>query len=222
MKKLIIIFLLCLPFIVKADFTPKQEEELSFYVKNFIEEASKRVDEDGYSLLAYRTGTDRTTGYQGKLTKISLDGKEKYKWTFDDTSFVSYMYLKTFNLVLTNTITSKKNEYSGLNIRNISANPYQLSDYIDDATNEEHFYIYRAADEESKVDINQLKIGDLIILDDHMMLYLGDQKVAHASTIAIEGKNLGVEIGLVEPNSLNKAEILRIKDKIVNPSNKAT
>lgn len=217
MKKLIIVFLLCLPIYVKADLTKKQEEELAFYVTNFITEASKRTDSDGYSLLAYASGTNRLLGYQGKLSKISVNGSEKYKWTFDDTSFVSFMYLKTFNLILTNTVTSKKDDYSGLNLRNNIGNPYQLSDFIDDATNEEHFYFFKKS-EDILNSIDDLKIGDLIIIDEHIMLYLGNQKVAHASTIAISDKNLGVEIALVEPNSLKESSILRIKDKIINPN----
>ena len=170
MKKLFLLFLAFFPLIVKADLIKTQEDAISFYTTNFIEEGNKRIDSNGYSLLAYINGENRILGYQNKLSKS--DYTNEYKWGFDDASFVSYMYLKTFNLILTNTNTSKKDNYSGLNLKSLQGNPYQLSDFLDDALNSEHFYVYKENANISDEDIN-LKAGDLIfILEIIIMLML--------------------------------------------------
>ena len=189
MKKVLVILLLFLPFFVKADLTKKQEENMTFFVTNFVSEGNKRLDKNGYSLLAYVDENNCIYGYQSKLFKLEYDYNkshyiDSYKWTFDDSSFISFMYLKTFNLILTRSNTSKIDPYSGLNIKSETAKPYQLSDFLDDASKEEHFYIaYEEID--LKNEIESLKPGDLIIINEHIMLYLGDGMIAHASSDAI-------------------------------------
>ena len=221
MKKFLVLFLLFIPIIVKAELTKKQQDDLAFYTNYFISEASKRVDSNNYGLLAYMDGTARISGFQGKLYKMSYDYSKKYavnnyKWTFDDSSFVAFIYSKVFNLVLTNTNTSKIDEYSGLNIKSEAANPYTLDDFLEDATKEEHFYIYN-----DNYDLlsssDSLEIGDLLVINNHIALYIGDEKIAHASSYAINGSNLGIEIVALKERYASFAKVLRLKDKIVNP-----
>ena len=230
MKKAILIFLVSFLFMVpiKADLTDKQSEDLAFFAENFILEGNKRVSSDGFPIFAYMQGQARIDGFQSKLYKVNYDYQKinrvnAYKWTFDCASFTAFVYYKTFGLVLTKYTTSQIDQYSGLNLNSPTANPYEVKDYVTNADNNKHFYYVMYDTEVSKIDYSKLKKGDLVIIvGSHIMVYVGDGKIAHAATSAINKSNLGLEVAKLDEKCANqKVRIIRLKDGIINPNQAA-
>lgn len=227
MKK--VIFLLTILFIfimpIKADLTKTQEEDLALFATNFIVEGNKRTDKNGLPLLTYMQGQARIDGYQSKLYKVGYDYKHinlvnEYKWTFDCASFASFVYYHTFGLVLTYNRLSSVDPYSGLTLRNPNANPYQVSAFVEDADKGEHFYYVKRGVTAAKLNYNELKKGDLVIyVGHHIMVYVGDGKIAEATTSAINKTNLGLQVVPLMNNYSNiSLSIIRLKDKVISPT----
>ena len=224
MKKVVTFIILLFVFIlpVKADLTKQQENDIAAFAANFIIEGNKRVDKNGYPLLAYMQGQARIDGYQSKLYKVKYDYNHKNyvnekKWTFDCASYVSFVYYHTFGLVLTYSKTSKIDSYSGLTIRNAIANPYQVSAFVDDANRSEHFYYIKKGITGSNINFDELEKGDLIIyVGHHIMIYVGEGKIAEATTSSISKTNLGTQvIPLISKYSNISLSIIRLKNKII-------
>jgi cell wall-associated NlpC family hydrolase len=213
---------------VKADLTKDQENDLASFAENFIIEGNKRLDKNGYPLLAYMQGQARIDGYQSKLYRIGYDYNHKnsvnaLKWTFDCASYASFVYYHTFNLILTYSTTSSIDPYSGLKIRSATANPYQVKEFVADADRGEHFYYIRKGVTGANINFNELKKGDLIIyVGHHIMVYIGDGKIAEATTSCISKDNLGMQvIPLTSKYSTTTLSIIRVKNKIISPDVKA-
>ncbi len=220
---LIVLFIFILP--VKADLTQDQENDIAAFAANFIIEGNKRLDKNGYPLLTYMQGQARIDGYQSKLYKVTYDYNHKNyvnanKWTFDCASFASYVYYHTFGLILTYSQTSQVDSYSGLKIRSATANPYQVSAFVDDANRGEHFYYIKKGVTGANMPLNELKKGDLIIyVGHHIMVYVGDGKIAEATTSCISKNNLGMQvIPLTSKYAGTTLSVIRIKNKIISPS----
>ena len=227
MKKIIVFLIISFIFIlpVKADLTKDQENDIAAFAANFITEGNKRLDKNGYPLLAYMQGQARIDGYQSKLYKVGYDYNHvnyvnANKWTFDCASFASYVYYHTFGLILTYNKTSQVDSYSGLQIRSATANPYQVSAFVDDANRGEHFYYIKKGVTGANMPLNELKKGDLIIyVGHHIMVYVGDGKIAEATTSCISKNNLGMQvIPLTSKYSNITLSVIRIKNKIISPS----
>jgi len=222
MIKIILLLIIILPISIKADLTKNQEEDIAILVTKFIENGNKRINSDGYPLLAYMEGQARIDGYQRKPHKVIYDFINKNyinanKWTFDDSSFVSFIYYQAFDLILTQSITNDKDLYSDLFLRKLTGNPYFVSTYLEDAENNEHFYYVKHNIEFSKLDYNILKKGDILIVsDNHILIYVGEQKFAHATKDAITNSNLGFEITTINDNINKNVSIIRIKNNIIS------
>lgn len=229
MKKAVLILLLSFISImpIKADLTSEQSEDLAFFAEKFIVEGNKRISSDGFPIFAYMQGQARIDGFQSKLYKVTYDYQRKnkvnaYKWTFDCSSFAAFVYYKTFGLVLTKYTTSQVDSYSGLNLNSPTANPYEVKDYVTNADKEKHFYYIMRNVEVPKIDYSQLQKGDLIIIvGSHIMVYIGDGKISHASSSAITSSNLGLEINNLSTKYPNKkVSVIRLKDGIIDPNKK--
>lgn len=230
MKKALMVIIMLFVFIlpVKADLTDSQASDLAFFAENFILEGNKRIGNDGFPIFAYSQGQPRIDGFQSKLSWInkSYNGKfgvRAYKWSFDCSSFASYVYYQTFGLVLTRTLTSQVDSYSGLRICDKTRNPYCVSDFVLNADSNKHFYYIMKNVPASSVDLSKLKKGDLIVIvGSHIMVYVGDGKIAHASASAITSSNLGLEVvNLAQKYGGTKVSVIRLKDKIIPPDKKA-
>ena len=231
MKKIILVLSLLFIFIspVKADLTKDQENDIALFATNFINEGNKRIDKNGYPLLAYMQGQARIDGFQSKLYKITYDYNHKnyvnaYKWTFDCSSFASFIYYHTFNLVLTYNKTGNIDSYSGLPLRSPTANPYQVSAFVEDADKGEHFYYIKKGVNGANINLNDLKKGDLLIyVGHHIMVYVGNGNIAEATVSCISKNNLGMQvIPLTSKYSDTKLSVIRIKDRIIPKESVAT
>lgn len=225
-KRVLLILIITLTFIpnAKADLTEQQEKDIGEFTTNFVNCGSQRIGSDGFPLLAYMQGQARIDGYQSKLYMVKRDYSSvnvvnAYKWTFDCASFASFIYYKAFNLVLTNSFLNKVDPYSGLKLRSETANPYTVSAFFNDASNNEHFYFVKKNIAVKNIDYSELKKGDLIIIKgSHIMVYIGDGKIAQASDSAISKTNLGFEIAsLNELFGTRNVYVIRIKDKVIRP-----
>ena len=224
MRKVLIIFIFLFVFIInaKADLTKNQENSIAIFTTNFIVEGNKRVDKNGNPLIIYMQGQARIDGFQSKLYKVKCDYKNainlnENKWAFDDASFVSFIYYHLFNLSLTYNKTSIIDAYSGIIVRNPMANPYQVSAFLEDADRSEHFYYVKK--DEKFDNLNNLKSGDLIITNNHIMVYLGDEKIAEATSDYDSNISLGIEINSLKEKYGNESlTVIRIKNNIISPS----
>lgn len=228
MKKfilVILIFLFAIP--VKADLTKTQQDNIKTFTEKFVETGLSKKDKNGYPLFAYMQGQARIDGYQGKIYRIYYDyQKINYvntnKWTFDCASFVSFIYKNMFDLILTTSTTTSTDSYSGLPILNRNGNPYMVSNFVNDADKELRFYYVLKNVNVKTIDYSKMKPGDLVIIKgSHIMMYIGDGKIAHATTAAItKNKELGIEISTLEKRCPDKQlYVIRIKDHIINPTN---
>lgn len=227
MKKIIctlVIIFLFVP-IVKADLTEKQANDFATFTINFFNEGNKRIGSEGFPLFAYMQGPARIAGYQSKLYKVDYDYEGKIyvnanKWTFDCASFAAFIYYRTFNLVLTKGYANKTDPYSGLKLRSEGSNPYEVQTFFDDATNKEHFYFVKSNVPVKTLNYSELKKGDLIIIKgSHIMVYVGDGKIVHASNGAISNNNLGFEMTYLNTHYNEKnVYVIRVKDHVINPS----
>ena len=229
-KKIIFLLIIIVSFIptVKADFTKDQADDIALFSSKFVIEGNKRTDSKGYSLLAYMQGQARIDGYQSKLYKVDYDYNHKnyidaYKWTFDASSYISFVYYQTFGLILTQSNTDEKDSYNGLFINKFTGNPYTINSFNDDALHNQHFYYVKRNVIISELNFNELKKGDLITIENqHIMIYIGDEKIAHASKNAIIDLNLGLEVANLKEKYLHeKVNIIRIKDNIIPETKKA-
>lgn len=244
MKKILITLILIYVFSfipVKADLTDKQATDIAFFAEKFVTEGNKRISDKGFSLFAYGQVPGRKYGFVGKLYDVTWDFKGIYKvnepkWVFDCSSFTSYIYYHLFGLVLTTEELNEVDSYSGLKLMNPTMNlnqksgntPYHVIKYVEDAENSKHFY-FISENKNKKIknfNFNILKPGDLIIIigDDsnHIVLYLGDGKIAHASTSEIKKPNLGMNIAnLIDKYGNKTASVIRLKNGIIDPNKKA-
>lgn len=229
MKKIILIIVILMFTIpVKADLTNEQQENVKIFTEKFVETGLNKKDSNGYPLLAYMQGQARIDGYQSKLYYVRKDYNaintvNGYKWTFDCASFASFIYRHMFDLILTTATTSTKDSYSGLTILEKNGNPYMVSNFVKDADNKTRFYYVQRNVSIDTIDYSKMQPGDLIIIKgSHIMVYIGDGKMAHASSKSIaNNKHLGIEISTLEKKyPTSKFYIIRIKDKVINPNNK--
>ena len=75
MKKIIIIVLiLFIPLLVKADLTKEQQDDIAEFATNFITYGYKKehLDSQGFSIHAYDQGT-RNEGFYNKLAYMNND-----------------------------------------------------------------------------------------------------------------------------------------------------
>lgn len=230
LKKILIIFVLINIFMLDdcyADLTFTQQENIKNFTVNFVEKGLNKKDSNGYPLFAYMQGQARIDGYQGKLYYVSKDYQKLNnvnapKWTFDCASFVSYIYKNVFDLVLTKSTTSKIDSYSGLKLMSETANPYTVSDFVSNADENKHFYYIQKKVTVETINYDIMKPGDLIIIKgSHIMMYIGDKKIAHASSSSInQDKKLGIEIKeLAEKYPERTFYVIRVKNNIINPKN---
>ncbi len=223
MKKFILFIFLFIACVspVKAELTNEQATDLAFFAETFISEGNKRISNE-FPIFAYMQGQARIDGFQGELYKINKDYKSinvvnDYKWTFDDASFVSYLYYHVLNLTLTRGYTTKTDSYNGLKIMSSIAEPYYVNDFVNNARDNKHFYYVQQDVKVVNIDYDMLKKGDLIITDQsHIMIYVGDGKIAHAASEAITDKNLGMEV-IKLSDKYNDAviSVIRLKNQII-------
>lgn len=213
---------------VEADLTDVQANDVAFFAENFILEGNKRIASDGFPIFAYMQGQARIDGFQSKLYKVKYDYQKinyvnGYKWTFDCSSFAAFVYYKTFGLVLTKNTTSQIDSYSGLKINSATANPYEVKDYVSNADSNKHFYYVMKGVNVPDIDYSKLKKGDLIVIvGSHIMVYVGDGKIAHASSSAINSSNLGLEVvKLSTKYPSKKVSVIRINNNIISPDKRA-
>ena len=217
MKRIILVLILILfiPIYVKADLTKKQQEDIGYFAAHMIEEGFKapHLDSKGFSVFAYNQGT-RNEGFNNQLSYMykdynrinDINGK---KWTFDCASFAAYVYYHCFGV---------KTTYLSNN------SPYVVSKFVEEANKGNNWYYVMTNVNTSTMDYSKLKKGDLVIfVNSHIMVYVGDGKIAHFSTSALKkGSNLGCEvIALNERFPNRKASIIRLKDGIVPTTAKA-
>ena len=229
-KIIIIIFLLVNIFTLQdcyADLTSTQQENIKRFTISFVEKGLNKKDNNGYPLLAYMQGQARIDGYQGKLHYVSKDYQSinsvnGSKWTFDCASFVSYIYKQVFNLVLTKNAGSGIDSYSKLPLMSANANPYTVSNFVDNADNNKHFYYIQQNVTANTINYKIMQPGDLVIIKgSHIMMYIGDGKIAHTSSSSItKNKELGFEIcDLSTRYPDRKFYVIRIKNNVISPSN---
>ena len=215
MKKVILLVLIAFIFIapVKADLTDEQADDIAAFATNFIIEGNKRLDKNNLPLLAYYQGQARIDGYHNKLSYVPNNYKgtfavNAYKWTFDCASFVSYLYNHTFGLNL---------------IRNSSSGePYLVRDFTADTG---HFKTIKSNVLGANIDLNDLKKGDIIIyVGSHVMIYVGDGKIAESTSSCISkgNKNLGFQVvSLASRFGGTKLTVKRVKDGVISKTKKA-
>lgn len=224
------------PLVVRADLTETQANNIATFAERFITEGNKRRDSKGYPLLAYKSSDARIEGYYERLYYIKNDyhhyyksnGKKVYingnRWVFNCDSFVSYVYRHVYGLILTKSKTSKTDGYSGLKIMSSTAAPWTMSNYINDAAASTHFYFIKRNIKIASLNLSILKKGDLIIRDtSHIMIYVGNGKIAHAATSHLDGSVKKDDMGLQVTNLKTRypgttISVARLKDHIISPS----
>ena len=201
--------------VVKADLTKEQEDDIALFATSMITEGYKapHIDSKGFSILAYNQGT-RNEGFYNKLSYMNKDYNKVNeingnKWTFDCASFAAYVYYHCL----------------GVNTTYLSNNsPYVVSKFVEETSRGNTFYFVMQNVNTSSMDYSKLKKGDLIIfVGSHIMVYVGDGKIAHFSSSAINrGTNLGAEVtDLKIKYPDHKASIIRVKDGVVKTNVKA-
>lgn len=210
MKKKIILFilLLCVSFFnidnCYADLTESQADEVASFAEQMILKANtEHKDADGLPLIAY-SQEGRNDGMAGKLTYFRKDYNGvnsiyKSKWAFDCASFASYVYHHTL----------------GISAYINSFRPYTVNYFVTNANSNSDFKNVFVGIKVSDIDFSKLKKGDLIVfVGEHIMIYIGDGKIAHLSSSAIKEKtSLGAEIvDLKWRYHYKTANIIRIAD----------
>ena len=215
MKKLIIILLiLTFPIFVKADLTKEQQDDIAAFAKNMIIKGNGSEHKNGkFGILAYDQGK-RTDGFYGRLAYLykdynSVNPIQANKWVFDCSSFAAYVYYHCFGV---NT-TYSSNKY-----------PYVVSTFVDNASKKKDFYFIMNGVSVANLDYSKLQKGDLIIqVGVHIMVYIGDGKIAHFSSSAIvKDQNLGCEVVSLQSKYPNmKVSVIRLKDGVISKTKKA-
>jgi len=215
MKKIIIILLILIfPLMVKAELTKEQQEDIAAFSRNFIIKGNGSEHKSGnFGILAYNQGS-RNEGFVGQLSYMNKDYKRKNtinakKWTFDCSSFAAYVYYHCFGV---------KTTYLSNN------SPYVVSKFVEDANRGHNFYFVMTNQNTDTLNYSQLQKGDLIVfVGSHIMVYIGDGKIAHFSSTAIAmGTNIGSEVIDLKTRFPNhKTSVIRIKNGIVPTSAKA-
>ena len=203
-----------MPLFVKADLTKEQQDDIALFATKMITEANKapHLDSKGFSILAYNQGT-RREGFQNKLSYMARDYNSKNiigsnKWTFDCASFAAYVYYHCFGV---DTIGSNNN-------------PYLVSTFVGDASANSNFYFIGNNWNTSTMDYSKLQKGDLVVfVGSHIMVYVGDGKIAHfSSTAIVKGSNLGAEVVSLKDRFPNrKCAIIRLRNGIISTTAKA-
>ena len=217
MKRIILVLILILfiPIYVKADLTKEQQEDIAYFATKMITEANKSEHKDskGFSILAYNQGS-RNEGFNNQLSYMNKDYSsvnviQGRKWTFDCASFASYVYYHCFGV---------KTTYLSNN------SPFVVSKFVEEASQGHNWYFVMSNQNTSTMDYSKFKKGDLIIfVGSHIMVYVGDGKIAHFSSSAIKkGTNLGAEVVTLKDKYPNhKAAIIRLKNGVISTSAKA-
>ncbi len=217
MKRIIVMLILIIffPIYVKADLTKEQQDDIAYFATKMITEANKSEHKDskGFSILAYNQGT-RNEGFYNQLAYMNKDYKsinviQGKKWTFDCASFSAYVYYHCFGV---------KTTYLSNN------SPFVVSKFVEEANKGNNWYFVMTNQNTNTMDYSKLKKGDLIVfVQSHIMVYVGDGKIAHFSSSAIsKGSNLGAEvIGLKDRFPNHKTSVIRLKDGVVSTTAKA-
>ena len=219
MKKILIFVLyliLLFPFIVKADLTGEQEDAIASFAENLIikQSQSPHTDGSGFPLIAYNMGSsDRIEGYNENLIMFGKDERgintiNNMKWPFDCASWASYVYKHVLGVKTT---------------MGDGGRPFTVSHFLNNALNEVDFYVIRR--NTSVYDLGPATKGDLLIIEgSHIMVYLGDGRISHVSTSAIQrGGSLGAEV--VELSNRFPGEevtVIRLKGTNAKPNTTIT
>ena len=216
MKKIIIIVLiLFIPLLVKADLTKEQQDDIAEFATNFITYGYKKehLDSQGFSIHAYDQGT-RNEGFYNKLAYMNNDYNRinqirGNKWNFDCASFAAYVYYHCF----------------GVKATGANGSPWVVSSFVNNASKSNgYFYFIGNNWNTTTMDYSRLQKGDLVVfVGSHIMVYVGDGKIAHFSSSAIKkGTNLGAEVVTLKDKYPNhKAAIIRLKNGVISTSAKA-
>ena len=220
MKKLVKMFLLFIIFFIgiidcKAEMSSLQEEDVAAFAKNMIlKSATEHADDRGFPLIAYSQGNRRNEGMAGQLSWFAGDAHNvnsinANKWAFDCSSFASYVYNKTLGI---------------RTYQNSSARPWTVSDFVASARQGTPFYNVLVNTNVNSINYDSLHKGDLIIIvGEHIMVYVGDGLIAHVSTSAIaKNKNLGSEVvDLKSKYPGRRVNVIRLISSAVDGSVKA-
>lgn len=181
-NKIILILILILSIInVKADLTQEQGEKIAKFAEQMIEKGNSEEHRVGkFSLLVYRQGQYRIDGFNDKLSNVDYDyyryntlGNKKY-WTFDCSSFASYVYYHVLGFH-----TYKNNN---------PKSPLVVSEFVTRASKNDEFYFVFRNKPVTSVDFSTTKPGDLFIFEgSHIMVYIGNKKIAHFTASEIHG-----------------------------------
>ncbi len=213
MKKIILILILIVPIFVFADLSIEQQDDVASFAKNFIIKGNSTEHIKGkFGILAYGQET-RNEGFNNQLSLIKKDYigmniiNDK-KWVFDCASFAAYVY------------------YHTLNVHTILGNnrPYVVKEFVSDAMSKKmNFYFIMQNVTVSNIDYNQLQKGDLIIIvGEHIMVYVGEGNIAHFTSSAINSLNLGCEVtDLKTKYPQHKVSVIRLLDGVVPKNRKA-
>jgi len=188
-----------------AALTEEQGEQVASFAENMIiKSITEHKDKNGFPLLAYSQNF-RIDGMAGKLSFFATDDRSinelnTYKWGFDCASFVAYVYNHTLGID-----TYRKN----------SSNPFTVANFVNFANHNVDFTYVMQNVKVPNIDFNKLQKGDLIIfVGEHIMIYIGNGRIAHLSVTAIKRNgSLGAEIVALKNRYPEKtADIIRIKD----------
>lgn len=181
-NKIILILILILTTInVKADLTQEQGEKIAKFAEQMIEKGNSEEHRVGkFSLLVYRQGQYRIDGFNDKLSNVDYDyyryntlGNKKY-WTFDCSSFASYVYYHVLGFH-----TYKNNN---------PKSPLVVAEFVTRASKNDEFYFVFRNKPVTSVDFSTTKPGDLFIFEgSHIMVYIGNKKIAHFTASEIHG-----------------------------------
>lgn len=239
-KKIIHLFLFCLFSLFNllnvnfcyAELTPQQQNKIVEITQQIIINGNQKYnDNNNFPLLAYDQ-QNRQIGFNNMLYFLPNDFNNNqqninsYKWLFDCSSFVAYIYQSVLNLKTTFDLQSQNKPFYAFTVRK----------FLDDADNNLQFeYIIKNIKiselNDNLQNLQKLQKADLIVLENingrynnnHIMIYLGDGFVGHFSASAIsytnDKNNLGAEIILLKDKQQYQdyyAHILRVKNNIVN------
>ena len=228
-------FILCYLFVnfiflinCNADLTSTQENYIANFAKFLIEKSasSEHLDDRNLPLIAYSQEYRQYWVSLNSLAYLYKDAKNintinGYKMVFDCASFISYIYNHTLDLELFKYVIDHQPRPSS------NAQPYTVQYFNADANANHNFkYILRNTPV-SLLDLSNLKKGDIIIFPNdpgknngHIVLYIGDGKIAHLSETSItRNGSLGAEIATLKTRYSSKtANVIRIKDNHIDPN----
>lgn len=230
-KKFIFISIMFLSFNITCfAITKEQGNNIATFAKEMILKGNERKDKDGYPLLAYLSHEERLDGWNGKLRylenvryyKYTENGKTKYvngyRWVFNCDSFVSYVLYHTYGIK----VVDDSGKY-----------PWTVSVYDRNAKKDNIVYFVDSKSLKfADIDYSKMQPGDIILCYSaksgdtvHIVLYIGDGMIAHASTTHLTGDvvksktNMGLQVVNFKERygsfTNYRYKILRVKDDAI-------